>query len=70
MTSILSSIASSAGGALAKKALGAVVKDKNLLIPLDDPRATMILTDKQLERKICKPKKRKTRLDKVLERSG
>ena len=80
----MSFIASAIGSQLAKKALGAVVKDRNILIPLDDPKETQLLTDKQLKSKFCpikaistktsprrkvkKKAKRKTRLDTVLER--
>ena len=57
-------MASAVAGALLKGAVGAVagkvLKDQNLLVPLDEPRKTRIVSDQQLKKEVCdKPKRSK-----------
>jgi hypothetical protein len=40
-------------GQLAKSAYGMVAKDRNILIPMDNPKGTSIVTTSELKKKIC-----------------
>jgi len=48
-----SALASGVGASLVKQGFKAVAKDRNILIPLDDPSETQIITDKQLKAQVC-----------------
>lgn len=69
-------MASLVGSALASSAvkgtLKILAKDRHILIPIASPSKTEILTKAELKKKVCdKPKqkkKRKSNLDRVLER--
>ena len=59
---------------VAQKVFSLAAKDRNILIPLDDIKNTKIITDSDLKKNICQTHagtskgKRKTNLEKVLER--
>ena len=38
---------------LAKSAFNAVAKDRNILIPMDDPKKTSIVTTPELKKRVC-----------------
>jgi hypothetical protein len=70
------SVTAAIAGTIAKKVFSLAAKDRNILIPLDDIKNTKIITDADLKKCIC-PEisgasrgkiKRKTNLEKVLER--
>ena len=46
-------MASFIAGQFAKAAYGVVAKDRNILIPMDDPKKTTIVTTSDLKKKIC-----------------
>lgn len=46
-------MASFIAGQFAKAAYGVVAKDRNILIPMDDPKKTTIVTTPELKKKIC-----------------
>ena len=46
-------MASFIAGQFAKAAYGVVAKDRNILIPMDNPKGTSIVTTPELKKKIC-----------------
>jgi hypothetical protein len=65
------SVTAAIAGTIAKKVFSLAAKDRNILIPLDDIKNTKIITDADLKKSICSHNtnnKRKTNLEKVLER--
>jgi hypothetical protein len=67
-------MATAIAGVLANKAYNILAKNRNVIIPLDDISNTRVMTDTQIKKEFCPQtmptgKKRKTNLEKVLERS-
>jgi len=53
MASVITSALTSGAVFLGKKAVETVLKDRNLLVPLDDIKNTKLITDQDLKKKIC-----------------
>lgn len=53
---------------LASKAFGIVAKDRSIVIPIDNPGETEILSKIELEKKFCGPKQPKKKRITVAER--
>jgi len=86
MTSFLKNIlpssdtVKSAGKSLGKGVYKAFARDRNILIPIDKPSNTEILSKDELKKKFCtskknsprrqSPRRRRTNLERVTERMG
>lgn len=79
MASTLGSIIANTGVNLSKGMYQLFARDRNVLIPLDNPTKTQVLSDIELKNKFCKSKtiernkkppkkKRNSNLDRILER--
>ena len=68
------------GKAVGKKTFQILAQNRNILIPLSDPKNPQLLTDAEIKAKFCKkgaaaprrrsPVRRKTHLDRITERRG
>jgi hypothetical protein len=62
-------MASAIAGGLALKAYKFFAKDRNIIIPLDNVSDTKIMTDSQIKKEYCPPKKsRKSNLQRATDR--
>lgn len=59
----MASFVASLGTMAAKKAYNVVAKDRNILIPLDEPQKTKLLSDHDIKKQFCTKEVRKPNKD-------